>query len=191
METLGRHKRDLLVERVEGGRKAQTQAKDQFQTAMEKFTELTDFQGGELEKIYKELNAEFQKSQAKAKTVSKYINQIEDVASDLFGEWESELDLYTNQSLRRASKSQLDRTRGKYQLLIDAMKRAETKIGPVLAAFGDHVLFLKHNLNAQAISSLQEELATIELNVASLIKEMEASIAEADEFIESMSKQSF
>ena len=72
--------------------------------------------------------------------------------------------------------------------LIGAMKRAERKIDPVLAAFRDQVLYLKHNLNAQAIASLQSELASIETDVAKLIKEMEASIKEADAFISSMEK---
>jgi hypothetical protein len=49
-------------------------------------------------------------------------------------------------------------------------------------------LYLKHNLNAQAIASLQSELASIETGVARLIKEMEASIREADLAISSMEK---
>ena len=57
---------------------------------------------------------------------------------------------------------------------------------PVLAAFKDQVLYLKHNLNAQAISSLQETAANIESDVAELISAMNASIAEANEFIKQM-----
>jgi hypothetical protein len=57
---------------------------------------------------------------------------------------------------------------------------------PVLAAFKDHVLFLKHNLNAQAIASLKGELDTIEDSVAALVFDMEKSIKEANEFIEQM-----
>jgi hypothetical protein len=68
------------------------------------------------------------------------------------------------------------------------MKRAEKKIAPVLSAFRDQVLFLKHNLNAQAVASLQGELVSIESDVASLIREMEASINEADSFIQSLAK---
>jgi hypothetical protein len=66
------------------------------------------------------------------------------------------------------------------------MKRAEKKIAPVLAAFRDQVLFLKHNLNAQAIAYLKGEIVSIETDVASLIKYMEASINEADAFIKSI-----
>ena len=61
---------------------------------------------------------------------------------------------------------------------------------PVLVAFHDQVLFLKHNLNARAISSLQTELVSVEAEVDALIRDMEASIKEADAFINAMTKES-
>jgi hypothetical protein len=45
---------------------------------------------------------------------------------------------------------------------------------------------LKHNLNAKAIGSLRKELSSIERQTAALMKEMERSIAEANDFIEEM-----
>ncbi len=48
------------------------------------------------------------------------------------------------------------------------------------------MLFLKHNLNAQAVASLQSTAAGIETDVQALIKDMEASINEANEFIAQM-----
>jgi len=39
---------------------------------------------------------------------------------------------------------------------------------PVLEAFEDQVLFLKHNLNAQAIGALENELGQIRQDVDSL-----------------------
>lgn len=186
METFGYHKRDLLVSRVKDARDAQENAKEQFKSALEKFSEVTDFKGGKLEAKYNELNTELEKSESKAKAVRKRIADVESVAKALFDEWKSELDQYSNEKLRRASEQKLDQTRQRYSYLIGAMKRAETKIEPVLVAFRDQVLFLKHNLNAQAIASLQSELASVEADIASLIKEMEASIAEADAFIQAM-----
>ena len=64
-----------------------------------------------------------------------------------------------------------------------------SKIAPVLSAFHDQVLFLKHNLNAQAIASLQDELTTVENETGILIQEMEKSIDEADAFIQEMTQQ--
>ena len=69
------------------------------------------------------------------------------------------------------------------------MKRAEAKIDPVLEAFEDQVLFLKHNLNAKAIASLQNELTAVENDIAELIREMEASMSEADAFIQAMTEK--
>ena len=57
---------------------------------------------------------------------------------------------------------------------------------PVLTLFNDQVLFLRHNLNARAIGSLETELADIERATANLIEEMERSIAEASRFIEAL-----
>jgi Skp family chaperone for outer membrane proteins len=189
MEAFGYHKREILVDRVEDARDAQEDAKEQFQSALEKFSAVVDFSGGQLEEKYKELKAELESSESKAKKVSKRIGNVEDVAEALFDEWESELSQYTNDNLRQSSEQKLGQTRQRYLQLIDAMKRAEAKIDPVLSAFRDQVLFLKHNLNAQAIASLHDELASVEAEIASLIKEMEASIAEADSFIKAMGRE--
>ena len=187
MESFGKHKRDILVDRVENARDAQQDAKQQFQSALEKFSSVVKVPTSQLQEKYDQLKTELDKSEAKAKNVSTRIKDIESVSDALFDEWQSELDQYTNKDLRRTSEQKLKQTKERYAQLIAAMKKAETKIVPVLSAFRDQVLFLKHNLNAQAVASLQGELVTIESDVASLIKQMDASIAEADSFIKSMS----
>ncbi len=188
MEALGRHKREILVERVSDARDSQSEAKEQFTSALDEFSTVLNFEGGELEEKYDKLNSEFKLSAEKAAVVRKRIWQVKDVAKALFKEWGQELDEYTSQRLRRSSERKLKRTQQRYEQLISAMERAEEKIGPVLDAFRDQVLFLKHNLNAQAIASLQEELGTIENNIASLVAEMERSIEEADEFVKAMTE---
>jgi hypothetical protein len=189
MEKLGYHKRDLMVNRVESARDAQQDAKEQFESALEKFSSVLQFDGGDLEDKYDQLKAAYDRSSARAQTVRDRIDSVEDVASDLFDEWETELKEYSSDSLRRSSARKLKQTRRQYAQLIGAMKRAESKMDPVLVAFHDQVLFLKHNLNAKAIASLQTELTSVEAEVSSLIKDMNASIAEADAFISAMAKE--
>jgi chromosome segregation ATPase len=189
MEAFGKHKRDILVDRVESARDAQQDAKEQFKSALEQFSTVVKVPASELQDKYNKLKDELDKSESKANAVSTRIEDVESVSRALFKEWESELDQYTNKDLRRASEQKLKQTKARCDRLITAMKQAESKIVPVLSAFRDQVLFLKHNLNAQAVASLQGELVTIESNVASLVKEMDASIAEANKFINSMAAE--
>jgi len=189
MEKFGYHKRDLLASRVEDVRDAQTEAKEQFQSALERFSTVLNFQGGELEEEYRGLKSEFDRSEAKAEEVRQRIASVESVSEALFDEWEDELAQYSNDAMRRTSEQRLVETRARYHRLVGAMKKAEKKMDPVLAVFRDHVLFLKHNLNARAVASLQQELASVEMDVAALIRDMETSIEQADAFIEAMARE--
>jgi len=188
MEKFGIHKREILVDRVEDARDSQQQAKEQFANALEEFSAVLNFQGGALEEKYKTLNSVLEESEEHAQKVRDRIDKVEDVAEALFDEWEDELKLYSSDSLRRSSAKKLKETRSHYQSLMTAMQRAEAKIEPVLTPLRDQVLYLKHNLNAQAIASLQSELGRVEGDVSALIREMEAAIREADAFIVRLEK---
>ena len=186
MEGLGFEKRDILVDRVEEARDAQQDAKVQFESALEQFIAVTDYRGSDLEDQYRNLKSEYEDSEDRADTVRRRIDDVERVAEDLFDEWEAELDQYSDANLRRASADQLRGTQTGYRQLMQAMRRAESKIDPVLLAFRDRVLFLKHNLNAQAIASLKTNRAVVESDIQTLIRDMNQSITEADRFVQSM-----
>ncbi len=188
MEKIGYHKRDILVDRVEDARDAQQEAKEQFRSALERFTSVVQVDGGELEEKYKKLDAELQSSEQRARQVRERIDEVEDVAEALFDEWKAELDQYSNAELRRSSQQRLRQTRSKYEQLITAMRRAESRMDPVLDSFRDQVLFLKHNLNARAIASLHSELGAMRGDIEALVRDMERSIQEADAFVQSLSE---
>lgn len=187
-ERLGYAKREQLVDQVQGARDEQEKAKEQFATTLDELKALSGFDGGDLERTYSRLNRELGRSERAADSVRGRIRNIERVASALFSEWEDELDEYSSESLRAASEAQLRETEERYGGLIGAMKSAESRMEPVLVAFRDQVLFLKHNLNARAIASLDQTVLELEGEVDRLIAEMNASIAEANAFIESMGK---
>lgn len=186
MEKLGREKRDILAKRVSAGREDQQKAKEQFQTTLEAFQDLTGFDGGNLEKVYKKLDGELKRSKNRAKQVRDRIDGIERVARDLFREWDAEISKIGSAELRNKSKALRQDTEDRFGQLISKMQQAETKMDPVLGAFEDKVLFLKHNLNAQAIQSLNDTALEIDDEVAALIADIEASIDEADAFVESL-----
>jgi hypothetical protein len=186
MEKLGYEKRDLLVDRVEDAREAQEAAKEQFESALAQFIAVTNFEGGELERQYNNLKDEYERSESRAKAVHERIDEVDRVAGDLFAEWTRELKEYTDPNLRRSSQKQLTATQARYKKLITVMRSAEKRLDPVLAAFRDRVLFLKHNLNAQAIASLRAERAKVEADISTLVGHMNRSIQEADAFIKEM-----
>lgn len=189
-KVLGQAKREQLVNRVSDAREAQSEAKEQFASALEEFLAVTgagaDAKVSELEGRYNRLKAAHERSEARAEKVRDRISGVERVAEALFREWREELGQYESEQLRRSSERQLDETRAQYDRLLGMMKQAEGKMAPVLAAFKDQVLFLKHNLNARAIASLQGTAVQVQDDVARLIRDMEASISEADSFIRQM-----
>jgi len=141
MEQIGQHKRDILKSRIKAGRQDQKDAQEQFKTTYERFAEAANFDGGDLESVYNRLNREFERSEARAQDVSDRIVSIEKVSADLFAEWKRELDLIQNPKLRSASAQSLRTTQTRYRELIAAMKRAEAKMPPVLAAFREQAVW--------------------------------------------------
>jgi len=189
LEQFGVHKRDILVDRGKEAQASQKEAKQQFVDALQQFKSVVNFKGGDLEAQYNRLKAQLERSEKRAAEVHERIQAVEDVAKALFKEWQAELKQYSDRKLRAASETKLDQTRARYDQLISAMKKAESRIEPVLAPMRDQVLFLKHNLNAKAIAALDDELGVVQGNVDQLVKEMETSIAEADRFIQSIQSE--
>ena len=183
MEKLGFEKRDILVDRVENARDSQNDAQETFRSSLERFQSVVDTPDTDLKERYAEISDAYEDSKSSAEDVRDRIDKVEDVAEALFEEWEDELGEYESASLRRSSEQQLDETRTQYSQLISRMHDAEERMDPVLEAFQDQVLYLKHNLNAQAIGSLENELGGIRQDVDELIRNMEQSIAESEAFI--------
>jgi hypothetical protein len=186
MEKVGVHKRDILIDRVEKARDSQAEAQEQFKSALDQFNSVVQLKNTDLKDAYERLAAEYQDCEKAAARVKERINKVEDVSEALFDEWDRELDLYENKELRRASKEQLRITRTRYEKMLRSMRTAEASMTPVLKTFRDNVLFLKHNLNAQAIGSLQAEFSSLEKDIDALIRKMNEAIGQSNAFIEQM-----
>ena len=103
MEKVGVHKREILVDRVEATKESQQTSQQEFQTALERLTTLVNFDGGELQTAYEQLNDDYETSLSAANDVSSNIDKVEDVAEALFDEWQDELTQYSNANLKRES----------------------------------------------------------------------------------------
>jgi len=186
MQTLGKEKRDILVQRVKDSKKDQERTKEQLKTTMETFQELTGFKGGDLEKSYKKLNGEYERADGQANKLRDRINSIDKVSDDLFSEWQKEIDQMGNATLKTRSTAMLRDAKEREGAYMKAMRKTEIQMTPVLRAFHDQVLFLKHNLNARAIGSLKGTAASINTDVSSVMKSIDNSMQEADKLIASL-----
>ena len=183
MEKIGVHKRDILVERVEKARDAQAHAQEEFKSALEQFESVVNLENTDLKTAYEKTNAAYEESEAAAEAVSDRIMKVENVAEALFQEWEAELDQYSNAELKRLSRQKIIETRARYNKMVAVMHQAEQSMAPVLTMFHDNVLFLKHNLNAQAIGSLKGEFSRLQRQIKALIVKMNRSIDSSNAFL--------
>ena len=185
-EMIGVQKRDLLKTRVDDARDEQKQAGEDFQDALQRLKSIYGFKGGELEGKYDDLKTSYDRSAQQADSVHKSVQKVETVARDLFEEWDKEIDQIETESFKRKSRESLVDTQKKYNEMLKSLKLAEARMEPVLRKLRDHVLYLKHNLNAKAIGSLKGESLNIQSDIESLIKEMNKSIEASDQFIKQM-----
>ncbi len=186
MSTLGKEKRDILVQRIKDAKKDQDQTKQKLQTTMESFQALTGFKGGSLEKSYKRLNSDYESAASQTDKLHDKIQSIDQVSSDLFKEWQGEINAMDNGKLKSQDSVMLRNAKTRQATYMRAMRRTEDQIAPVLKAFHDQVLFLKHNLNARAIGSLKNTSAGLQSDVAGLVQSIDASSQEADKLISSL-----
>lgn len=186
MEKVGVHKRDILIDRVEETKDSQQESQQEFQSALERLTTLINFDGGELQDAYNQLNDDYESSLQAANEVSSNINKVEDVAEALFDEWNDELEQYKSASLKRESSKKLAATQRQFDQLLRSMRSAESKMEPVLSSLQDNVLYLKHNLNAQAVAAIKGEFTNLKRDIQLLMNDMNKSIEDSNKFIEQM-----
>lgn len=185
-EKFGIPKRDLFKKYIIAARDEQTAAGKQFQDALTQLKSIYGFNGGKLETAYESLKTEHERAKARSASVKKRIRDVESVSSALFTEWEQEIQQITTPTLAADSRSKLASTRAHYETMHAALIRAEQSMDPVLTKLNDNVLYLKHNLNSQAIASLKGEATAIQEDIGRLIDDMHASIRQADDFIKTL-----
>ena len=184
----GYEKRELFKKSVTALQSEQKDAQKEFKDALTRLKELYGFHGGELESVYEKVKSSYDRCDGEAKAVHTRIENMEDLAKSMFSEWEKEIQQYTNPNLAATSRDQLRLTKDRYAQLSRTVREAESAMQPVLGQLKDNVLFLKHNLNASAIGSLQGEASGIQKQIEQLLTQMNTAIAASDSFIKTLPK---
>lgn len=178
--------RDNFIVAIKDANSTQDAVKAQFQNASDQFMQLINFHGGALEDKYVELQKEYLKSKELLNDFQNKINKIKKSASNLFKEWDKEIEQYSDGKIQAKSKELKDESVKQYEMIIVLMERNEQNLEDYLKILGDNVLFLKHNLNSKAVFSLREVSAELQGNINDIILDIDNSITKTNEFIQHM-----
>ena len=188
-KVFGVEKRQIFKKSVEDVNAQQKKAQETFQDSITRLKELYNFKGGQLESVYNKLKSSFEKAQSEADKVHERIQNMDGVAKSMFSEWDKEIKTYSNPVFAENSRKQYSETKSRYSVLIKSVRESEASMKPVLKQLSDHVMYLKHNLNASSIGTLKGESSAIESQIEGLVDGMNKSIAEADSFIRTLLKE--
>lgn len=186
MEAFGQEKRDLLKSELRAMVGDQEEAEEAFQDALTRVKALTGFDGGQLEKEYDRLKSAHESARSSADDIDSRTEEIHGIANDMFEEWREEIAQMKTPTLRGQSQRKLETTRAKYVTLRETLLESRSKMDPALALLNDHVLYLKHNLNAAALGDLGRAMREIEYSIDELQVHIQASISEAQGFLETI-----
>lgn len=189
-EALGKQKRDLLREQVEDLTQDQEDVNQEFSDALSKLRSLYGSPPSGLAQAYDQLQKDYDQAKSKSEALSYRIDKVVTVAHDLFTEWEDEISKLKTPKYREDSRRKLKITRQKFAKLETSMRKAEKDIPPVLASLEEQVIYLKHNLNAQALGNVQGEVKAIEGDLKTLSLSIHKSISESQNFITNLSDDS-
>lgn len=182
-EKLGFEKRDLLHSAIENARDDQLETVEEFRDALEALRANFNIENTKLQEFYERLRNEYEDAQSQADALRRRIDDMDRLATDLFSEWKLEAESIKTSSLRHQSLEQRGQTLQRYRRLHAAMMRSSQEMNPVLQQLKDYVLFLKHNLNAQAVGSLRGEARNISKDMEKLTERMSYSINEINSFL--------
>ncbi len=185
-EFFGQEKRDILESKMENVESSQESAGEQLQDSLEIIREKFNFKEGELEETYDDLSDDYDNFEKRSRDLDQRISSAQEVADDLFDEWKEEAYALDNRTYRKNSLSKRSKTMKSFNRALVSTKKVQKKMDTILKQYKDHVIYLKHNLNAKIIGNLEVEMKSIVRDVQSLIKEIEASKSKTSEFISTL-----
>jgi chromosome segregation ATPase len=185
-ESLGKEKRDLLKDKVESTRDQQLDTAEQFEDALSALRAAYNPEPSELSALYDSLKAEYESSESETQALQSRIESMHNVAADLFAEWEEEAESIDNKRFRSDSLQKLTATKNRYQQMRGRLLSSAAKMNRVLSQFRDYVIYLKHNLNAQSLNSLEKEAVSIETDIRTLISQIQSTVNDTEDFIRSL-----
>lgn len=181
------HKRaDKVIKRVERVMKEMTDARHGIEKALEAYGAMLQNDVDNRRSTYKDLITAVERSHKRQKEMEKRVKEMAKEALNFFKAWKKSLKNIQSKELVRRSRERLDDSRGRYDEMLAAWRQAADQFKVVTGNLSDQLLYLGHELNADAAGSLREDKAKLDGMANTLFDQVDDFASIASEYIGSL-----
>jgi hypothetical protein len=176
---------DDLVKRVENVYVESELTNNRTQVAVQALRKLTskDFAGDPVA-AFGELDRAVKESGLQAEKLAAALQPMKDASGPVFEQWANDVGSITGSTLRARSQERLDRTRERYQAVVQSVDPALAACQDLNLALRDAVLFLGHDLNGTSLATIRDEVITMTGKAAQLDRQFGDTLVAARAYID-------
>jgi uncharacterized protein YoxC len=129
---------------------------------------------------YKKLAGDLKSTEKMLQGAQKSLQALNKEAGKFFTDWEKDLGDFSNEDLKQKSMARLEKSKGEYKALGEALGQAGEAFGPLVQNLNDQILFLGRDLSPEAIQDLQGEAEALNTQAKDVTEEVKSLVASAD-----------
>jgi len=126
---------------------------------------------------YKKLQKEMEATEKRRADIELRAQEMSGEAEALFKSWGDAAAAIESADLRKRSEERLQKTRASYAEVGSVGDKATELYGPVMKTLRDHVTYLGHDLNAEAVATLKPDAAKLNEKAQELVKRIDDTIS--------------
>ena len=181
-EQLGSPKLGQLVDRVEDYADAQEEAMEQFQSVREQLAAFATVDASNLQATYADALRNYNTVVEDAIAVSAALAAVDQSATARFGEWQEEVEVYTDTRLKADNQARLGQTWQSYQSTLQVLRQSEARMNKELTSLNDTMTFLKENLSVTAVAEHGPQFTALNAGIDGLVAKMKIALTNANAF---------
>jgi hypothetical protein len=171
---------EQLVKKSGSTVQAIAETKVQLMKTMDVYNALLADDAADRKGLYKKLQKEMDSTETKRAEVPVRADEMKAEADILFKSWTDSAAAIESPDLRKRSEERLAKTKASYEEIGTVGQKAAALYEPVMKTLRDHVTYLGHDLNAEAVASLKPDAAKLNEKVKELSAAIDQTITVAN-----------
>jgi hypothetical protein len=180
---------EQLVKKSGSTVQAIAETKLQLQKTMDVYNSLMSTDEKNMKGNYKKLQQEMDATAKKRADIKLRADEMNAEAQTLFKSWGDSAAAIQSADLRQRSQERLDKTKASFAEIGTVGQKAVDLYDPFMKALQDQVTYLGHDLNTQAVQSLQADAAKMNEKAQTLMKSIDDTISVANKNITDLRPQ--